>query len=144
MKTNNEIRGAILLAADYIEARPHEFNFLRSEIPDGCGTVGCAMGWIGHFLGLKHNPRIRGVDRVGFVMGLEEDAPYPLDREGLFYFRMCELCAPEIKEAYYSVAGWKWSHDAQSCARVLRLYANRYHPEESLVQAPEYRTAHAA
>lgn len=48
--TNEQIRGAILRAADRIEREPSCYRFQSIGIPD-CGTSGCMWGWIAFEMG---------------------------------------------------------------------------------------------
>jgi hypothetical protein len=110
---------AIMLAANLIEQRPREFNFYSTSVPDGpgCGTPGCALGWIGAFLpdeqiSIEYGPNfmhpcITGVARK---MGMRECPE--------FYERMNELNK--------GIEGY-WTKDAKICAEILRLYAAKYH-----------------
>jgi hypothetical protein len=97
-------REAILKAADHIERNPHLFRFSRTEIPD-CGTPGCALGWIGFFMGIE----------VGACI-LSTQPAIASDRD--FYDRMTALTDPF------------WIVSSETCAKGLRLYANKYHPAE--------------
>lgn len=125
------IRQAILKAADHIERNPSAFNFgaVRFPKPNDCGTPGCALGWIGVFAGLP-DMYARSLDRSDSwcvlraareVLGL----PDKCHTDSVFYERMDE------------VAGTDWRHSAATCARALRLYADRYHPAESRSLIPE-------
>ena len=51
------IYNAILKAADHIERNPHLYDFYRSNVPN-CGTPGCMLGWIGHFMGIPKGANI--------------------------------------------------------------------------------------
>jgi hypothetical protein len=124
------IRQAILRAADHIESTPKEFNFQSVYIPDGpgCGTPGCALGWIGHFAGYDEQ---RAVAESGDsatvlyigrkVLGVKCEG-HMLNRNE-FYARMDTLAGG-------------WQHGAVACARGLRLYADKYHPAESRALIP--------
>ena len=124
------IRDAILKAADHIERNPGEFNFQSVFIPSapGCGTPGCALGWIGHFAGVHDPSDLSGYwEREKNAWGLCEvnvigscDLPFSTARE--FYRAM---------DAVYSDVSWRDS--AQNCATALRAYADKYHPENSPV-----------
>jgi hypothetical protein len=108
------IRDAILKAADHIESHPEEFDFHSVDRP-GCGTPGCALGWIGVF-GEVTKPA--GRSWLGAV------SDYIAVDSVVFYQRMSEL------DGYWTVF-----HD--SCARALRAYADKYHPAESRSLIPE-------
>lgn len=70
--TDSEIRAALLKAADQIEQNPESYNFKTNDKPDGCGSPGCILGWVGAFLGIESDPEFPGayasdvVDAVGF------------------------------------------------------------------------------
>jgi hypothetical protein len=106
------IRQAILSAADHIEARPEDFDFGTGEVPRSCGTPGCALGWIGFYVGgykdyAAVSEGVFGMDRIEF------------------YQRLTNL------ERGDSDKNWSygdWTHGAVACARALRLYADKYHP----------------
>ena len=124
-----DIRQAILKAADWIEGHPSEFLFSSSSRPShpGCGTPGCALGWIGTFLyadaELKPWPSFGScLPDLGFKDSLD------------FY---CLLSEAEngVKRNPTAVDGpthWtygaSWVYKAEGCARALRLYADKYHP----------------
>lgn len=120
-----QIREAILKAADHIEANPGEFNFCSAGVPygPGCGTPGCALGWIGAFAG--HRMRGEGYGFSGVaadVLGLptaseHRDVGIAHDAADQFY-RMMDLFSDD------------WRFNAVDCAAALRTYADRYHPEE--------------
>lgn len=118
----SKLRQAILSAADWIEKHPDEFDFSSISIPDrpGCGTPGCALGWIATFHGYhEFGPigiaqKIMGVPGAGyFSEGGEGAIP--------FYDRMDEI-AGEVN----------WRDAAKDCANTLRLYADKYHPAAKL------------
>ena len=111
------IRTAILKAADSIEQNPGLFGFGYISIPDGCGTPGCALGWIGHHLG--HTTIISGVsEKMGCPLGTRSDFPGG-DTDFGFYDRMEEL-------------NEDWKFSADNCAPALRLYADKYHPSAGI------------
>lgn len=96
---------AMNLAADQVERNPDLFHFIRWEVPK-CGMPGCALGWIGHFLGFAANtPNYKIAEAIGFS---------PEQCTEAFYRRVTAL-----------VPGLNGS--AQLCARGLRLYARKYH-----------------
>jgi len=112
------IRQAILMAADSIEQNPKLFDFNTAEIPD-CNTPGCALGWIAAHLGESiHLYGGWNYKKLARVMGTRGDIE--------FYERMNAL------------NGHKWKHNADKCAKTLRLYADKYHsaPIESHAGIP--------
>lgn len=106
------IREAILRAADMIELHPKQFDFMSIYVPS-CGTPGCAIGWIGCFMGIRDTNRSDGKTNVGYVCA---EAGLPDSME--FYNRM-DLIAPR---------GWR--RKAVLCAQGLRAYADKYHPAD--------------
>jgi hypothetical protein len=114
---------AIMKAADKIESEPFRFNFGSTDFPD-CGAPGCALGWIGHFLGYtetKYDSYPNGVLTVTKDLGVPAESHY--DFNNLFYSRMEQL-----------VRGWR--AEANKCAQALRLYAAKYHAPAKPVQQP--------
>lgn len=113
------IRNAILAAADHIERNPGEFNYHSIEVPRraGCGTPGCAYGWIATFsqLDLEDKRHEYGGKQIVALWGFQEKAHFTEPTE--FYSRMNEFSN-----------GWRGS--ASECAAALRLYADKYHPAE--------------
>jgi hypothetical protein len=104
------IRQAILKAADHIERHPAEFNWNSCDMP-GCGTPGCAIGWIGYFYfggkAVKHERHYLLSTISNTALGVSS---------GMFYGRMDDFVI-------------SWTEDAVRCAVALRGYANKYHPE---------------
>ena len=99
------VREAILKAAAHIEKNPNEFDFMAVCFPEpGCGTPGCALSWIGSFLGKRAT---YGVTTLSIeVLAVST---------WTFYERMKQFEN-------------NWRHEADSCARALRQYADAYHP----------------
>lgn len=110
-----DIRQAILAAADHIERNPSEFNFYSIDIPrnPGCGTPGCALGWIATFLGMSNYSAYHHGKGLEDVLGISSIR---------FYSRMIELDP-------------SWHLFAENCAKTLRLYVDKYHPVPALPQA---------
>jgi len=110
-------------AADHIERHPDSFSFHASFVPEGeCGTVGCALGWVGFYAHSKDVPKLAEMKKgamelfrlehrfsVGFV------ATHFNSHEGLFYKEMERICGDNT-----------WMHNAKRCAKALRIYAE-YH-----------------
>lgn len=115
-----ELRQAILMAADLFDRMPGLFNFDRVSVPS-CGSPGCAIGWIEHFLGVPSWQPI-GSRMHGYQ----------------FYERISNLTNSNIKYTPGgTVKNWgEWTKDAAMCARGLRLYADKYHPET--VKLPDW------
>ena len=89
---------AAIKTADLFEQKPSLFDFYKAQIPE-CGAPGCALGYIGHFMG--HYGEVNGESAVGIP---EEE----------FYDRMDDL------------ASSTWTMRADLCAVGLRLYAEKY------------------
>lgn len=102
----NDIRTAILKAADWIEKNPEQFAFTAIRVPE-CGTPGCALGWISHFYGVKARSYDYGRD-VFEPLGISYDTD--------FYRRVDSLVASG------------WTRNPSLCAQGMRLYADKYHP----------------
>ena len=99
---------AIMKAADHIEANPSEFRFWSTRCPEhpGCGTPGCALGWISSFAKQRQDVH-RG---CLILMGL------PAGPSGSFrFYRRMNDFDPSWREA------------ATNCAAALREYADMYH-----------------
>jgi hypothetical protein len=113
-----KMRTAILKAADSIEASPQLFAFESIVCPDaGCGTPGCALGWIGFHANAPKRDYIynsSGSQISGYpFIGDLADPIGVTDQE--FYSRM------EDFNDY-------WSSDAVQCAKAMRQYADKFHP----------------
>lgn len=106
-----EIRQAILKAADHIEHHPKDFLYSQNAIPE-CGTPGCAIGWVGHFLGMTSKDNA-DFGRVAIAIGVPASV-------FAFSDRMDRLHGGFVN----------WRHDAADCALTLRRYANKYHPAD--------------
>lgn len=123
------IRQAMLRTADHIERNPAAFDFDSIWIPDSpsCGTPGCAVGWMIHFMGVDP------IAYSGFYLFARDFMG--LHSESRFYDRM-DVINPE------------WKKNAKACAAALRFYADEYHPDESRALIPEsvariFRMSHA-
>jgi len=99
-----DIRTAILQAADHIERYPDAWNFHKLRVPD-CGSPGCALGWIGYFLGMEPQTKIY---KVLQILGLESDFQ--------FYRRLNDSVERQ------------WRNKPALAVKALRLYADKYHP----------------
>jgi hypothetical protein len=107
-----DIRAAFLAAADHIERHPDQFDFMSCAKPV-CGTPGCALGWVGSFLGVEPDPErlFSYPEDVAIACGVSNFAAQ-------FYNRMDKL------------GDFDWSGNAAECANALRAYADKYHPAE--------------
>lgn len=99
------VRSAILRTADHIEQHPELFKFIKSTVPE-CGTPGCLLGWIGHFLGMTPG---RCISELKQAMNADDT---------MFYKRLDLV-----------LGGGNWCHNALMCVRGLRLYADAFHKE---------------
>ena len=131
----SKIYQAIRKAADQIEAHPERFKINAIVIPEkggACGSPGCALGWISHYYGV--NP-IKGYYR-GLIRAMR------IDDDNEFYERMAQLVGIHIP-ANKTICSWsdlgEWTRDAAECARLLRLYAEKYHTRSGLTS----RAAHS-
>jgi hypothetical protein len=106
-----DIREAILKAANQIERHPETFEFFSFDKP-GCGTPGCALGWIGAFMNFRHDSVSYAADTAEQVLGIQE---------GDFYTRMHTVLGGGKLDD-------RWTDDAAMCAWTLRGYADAYHP----------------
>jgi hypothetical protein len=100
------IYDAIMAAADHIEAHPKLFDYQETTVP-GCGSKGCAVGWIAYF------------QRVKQAFDLDELCQSAI---GVRYWNdfVPRMDSLEKREDY-------WRVNAASCARTLRAYAGKYH-----------------
>lgn len=101
---------ATLAAADLIELQPLNYEFWNNEVPVHCNSCGCALGWIGFFLGVE--PRTSSQHEVASRrLGI---------RPSEFYRTLDELTGSDRD----SVRNWRES--PRECAKALRLYAQKY------------------
>jgi hypothetical protein len=145
--SNQQIRAAILVAADHIDSNPEAFEFSRIGIPrdHGPGDTACALGWIGHFLGMweprnevacaphstcfwfsgmRIGDSCKTINQVLTAIGLTSI-------QGPFYDRLDALLSEKASlfDRLFTSDGYRsWLHDGKKCAKALRLYADRYHP----------------
>lgn len=103
------IHTAIMRAAKQVERRPRLLKFF-SYRPSSCSTPGCALGWVSFFAKAPPHASHHGALPM---LGLNEGCDGALS----FYSRMSDVAGSE-----------EWKHDGIECARVLRRYANRFHP----------------
>ena len=101
------LRQAILLTADQFEQHPETYDFMSVK-PPSCGTTGCIIGWVLHFLG-RREYTLSWIAAFGEIMGVDIMA---------FYSRMNHLQPFWRKD---------WHLNAKSAAINLRKYADKYH-----------------
>lgn len=104
------VHNIIMKAADLIEGNPEGFDW-SSCVVGGCGTPGCALGWICAVAGQEVGRAFRTQDIPGFI---DED-------HVTFYTRMDGICP-----------SFAWKRSAAECAKTLRTYAHLYHPLAAL------------
>lgn len=113
------IRQAILAAADHIEGNPADFNFFKIDVPDSCGTPGCALGWIGHFLRVKPAYRVAITMDVARAMGFPPQETLPEYGDTTVFYDRMDVVSDGI-----------WRLDFAKCAAALRAYADKFHPAD--------------
>jgi hypothetical protein len=101
-----DIYAAVMKAADHIERNPQLFDFMRSTTPE-CGTPGCVLGWVAHFMGAA--PGTEAKEMAKFF-GLSD---------GCVWFGLDALVQRTIGENFYH-------HSHEDAARFLRTYAAKY------------------
>lgn len=95
----------------FVESNPEQFDFDSTDRPDSCGTPGCALGWIGFYADIKPENYECIVDATARALGVSS---------GHFYSLM-DRCADSRE----------WIDSAESCAKGLRVYADKYFPANS-------------
>lgn len=112
------IRTAILQAADHIEAHPSALAFFNGRVPDNISGDGCPLAWVGFFFGMeKDKPVAMRSHRM--IQEMFPDSGYKALEA--FFRRMDEF----LPERLHFV----WANNAKVCAKTLRKYADKYHPE---------------
>ena len=114
----SELRQAILRAADWIEKNPSDYSFGSCEVPE-CGTPGCMVGWIGHFLGIEKGKHF--VWDYPCNYGERGITPIIGCHAGTFINRIRPL-VPRQFDIYAN---------AKHAAIALRAYAEKYHPSST-------------
>lgn len=106
------IREAILAAADHIERNPGAYNYQSNSKPS-CNSPGCLMGWIGFFAGVE-----------------EAEYGYMGDVCSAVGFDYCDILrfTFAMPDDAYMQLGGLYTKSAPVAAKVLRLYADKYHP----------------
>lgn len=136
-----DIRQAILKAADHIERQPHLFSFKEWLMPNDCGSPGCAIGWIGVFSETVVEKSCHdGIERRSGVASDVCPAVLGIKAED-FYDRMDSIDQTTDFDK-------RWRRNAGTCARSLRAYADKYHPDASRALIPDnvariFRMSHA-
>lgn len=100
---------AIMKTANLLEKHPDLWDFHKVYVPK-CDSPGCALGWIGFFMGRKAGDPLPS-------FGISS---------GEFYDRLSEI--------QYEDPNWinkpDWTKDGTIAARCLRTYAERYYDHE--------------
>jgi hypothetical protein len=107
------IRQAMLLAADRIERSPSCYNFYNSRSPGHRGD-GCIIGWTAYYMGEAPGQEC-GVDGDSDslchkLFGIQPD---------VFFNRIHDLNKKTFSEPRF-------------VAQAMRLYADKYHPDEPI------------
>lgn len=121
------VREAVLKAADHIERNPGEFDFGSPTAPSGagCGTPGCALGWVSTFCGLGS----AGNGLLGWRGYTGALPALGLGSYQSFYDRMDG--SQKWWERFLLIS---WRRSAKVCAATLRAYADKYHPAAIVAQ----------
>lgn len=120
--TTQEIRGAILRAADRIERNPEFYDFRKTQQPTDCGTPACMFGWIAFELGSPlemHGHRMLVHRFAQFIRtgGVSADWGY--------HFReLYDMCDGDHNDAKVAVA-------------AMRAYADKYFPAEQVEESKQ-------
>jgi hypothetical protein len=116
------IRNALLSAANKIEANPSLFDFNSIYVPDGgCGSPGCAIGWVAHFRGGAAQHKIVSDKRHSHEYAWEPVAAVGTSSRE-FYDTMSDISEHTESDRY------TWKDEAGACARCLRGYAVMNYP----------------
>lgn len=115
---------AIMKAADWIGKHPELWNFQSLDIPNNCGTPGCALGWIGYWSGEQR-------DLFSVAEALAVATP------GIFYDRMSDINQGLSDWLYIPVWNDSTPKAAPIAARCLRVYAETYHGHEKKAGIPD-------
>lgn len=115
--SNAQVRAAILSTASLFESKPALFNFWVTTVPPDCGTPGCALGYVCHFLEISGSDDFKLAARA---MGCGDAY--------LFY---------KTLDAY---GDEEWDTHGLRAARALRAFANARFPAEK----PALDAAYAA
>lgn len=114
-------------AAEQIEQFPKHFDFMETNIPPDCGAPGCALGWIGHFAvkeGWEGN-------RAGVYGGI-----YHREDSYENVLPLMKLEDPtDLYDELAKLAGRDWRFDGATCAKALRMYADKHYPVNDHIPA---------
>lgn len=118
------VYSAIMKAADHVEREPSLYEFRNVRVPD-CGSPGCMLGWIGYFLGIRPGTLIQSycspqVATPAKLLGLKSQTD--------FYQRLND----------FGLDG-SYVRDHKFAARVMRLYAEKYHSGESSAEDAAFK-----
>jgi len=111
IQLDSSIQTALLTTADLFETNPVRYGYGCTLVPD-CGTPGCAVGYVGFFMGLKAGTGCWVDGDCASIIGVSHN---------VFIRRM---------DAFEGTLHYMdWRSNAADCAKALRLYADEYHPE---------------
>lgn len=108
------LRQAILLTADHIEQHPALYNYQIIKVPD-CGTPGCLVAWIGHFLGVVSGTNCWTTGACHSIMGVSRDTFTTRIKDIRRGITLCH----------------SYTNHVPTAVTALRKYADLYHPEET-------------
>lgn len=128
-----DIYHAVLAAANQIERRPDLFDFMESSVPPDCGTPGCVLGWISHFIDARGRAPI---DKTAEILGFKPDDIWIGSADRKFYAEMDSLAGVGYSDfpSHYLYKWNSWRFRPTECARLLRLFAKRFAPQIKVVQ----------
>ena len=126
--TNQQIRTALLKAADQIEHNPESYSFKENGKPNACGTPGCMIGWLGVFLGVAGDPHV-WVSAVHRAVGFKFD-----DIMDTWNDYTNSLPGDEWDRFYRN--GMTKVNDPRYASAAMRHFADMYYPAP-----PERKTA---
>lgn len=116
MFTNEQIRSAILRAADRIERDPSSYSFGACLTAGDCGTPLCMIGWIAHEIGFTKTivvSQFMELMRTGVDPGVNWTGRYADE-----LYRMIDA-----RDAGGASVG--------KCVAGMRAYADKFYPAES-------------
>ena len=139
----NEIREAILAAADQIDRRPHTFVFCEASVPVSEYACGCALGWIGYFLNQGFGGRrLCNFEEVAIYMWKSRTPAWEqwlLDRNwnslthyGELYAVINENSEDDPTELWME----NWRGNPDMCVKGLRALADKFWPEVEPLPVP--------
>src|SRR5882762_8231092 len=106
-------REAILKTAAFLETFPGQYDFMDSEVPRTCDSLGCVLGWMHHFSGMEGRPVVCGLKLIDprRLIGMSDM---------MFYWRLTQL--------QYAIGENDWHMNADVAAKCLRRFADQFAP----------------